>query len=57
MEYNCVYRPLGIKKIVNCSIIWNIMEYRPLEMKCMICSSERIWVMVDIIELHVCNCS
>ena len=25
MEYNCVYRPLGIKKIVNCSIIWNII--------------------------------
>ena len=54
MEYNCVYRPLGIKK--NCELL-NYMEYnceyRPLEMKCMICSSERIWVMVDIIELHV----
>ena len=26
MEYNCVYRPLGIKiKIVICSIIWNII--------------------------------
>ena len=24
MEYNCVYRPLGIK-IVICSIIWNII--------------------------------
>ena len=23
----------------------------------MISSSEKIWVMVDIIELHVCNCS
>ena len=23
----------------------------------MISSSEQIWVMVDIIELHVCNCS
>ena len=22
-----------------------------------ISSSEKIWVMVDIIELHVCNCS
>ena len=43
MEYNCVYRPLGIKK--NCELL-NYMEYnceyRPLEMKCMICSSERI---------------
>ena len=32
-------------------------EYRPLEMKFMICSSELIWVMVDIIELHVYNFS
>ena len=32
-------------------------EYRPLEMKFMICSSELISVMVDIIELHVCNFS
>ena len=32
-------------------------EYRPLEMKFMICSSELNWVMVDIIKLHVCNCS
>ena len=32
-------------------------EYRPLEMKFMIYSSELIWVMVDIIELYVCNFS
>ena len=28
--------------------------YKPLEM-IMICSSELIWVMVVIIELHACN--
>ena len=27
--------------------------YRPLGIKFMICSSERIWVMVDIIELQL----
>ena len=45
---------------LNCDLL-NYMEYnceyRPLEMKFIICSSELNWVMVDIIELHVYNCS
>ena len=45
MEYKCEYRPLEMKfRICSSELIY-------------ICSSELIWVMVDIIELHVCNFS
>ena len=51
-----MYRLLGIK---NCDLL-NHMEYdcehRPLEM-IMICLSELNWVMLDVLELHACNCS